>query len=388
MKYKICIVTTMSSSIDNWVKPFLHKYKENEFDVTIACNMSNEYMNKISKEFPYITPISINMPRGISVVGSIKAIKHLYKLFAKEKFDLVQYSTPNASFYSAVASFLSKIPVRLYCQWGMVFVSMKGFKRIIFQLIERTTCMLSTEVQPDSHGNLDFCRKRKFYSAEKSCVIWNGSAKGVDLQRYDISKKSIYRDEIMKRYGLTKDDIILGFVGRLGKEKGCNELFSAFKLLCSKYDSLKLLFVGPLEKEETIEPDLLKWFYESEDIIKTNRVPDVEKHMASMDIFILPSYREGFGMSVVEAEAMGVPVIVSDIPGPTNGMLANETGIVIPVKNPEAIVTAVEMLISNVELRTIMGEKGRLYAVNSFDSLKLIDLVVKNRISLVQKRLK
>lgn len=386
MKYKICIVTTMSSSIDNWVKPFLHKYKENNFDVTIACNMSNDYMNQIKKEYPFITPVNIAMPRGISLAGSIRAIRQLYKLFAKGKFDLIQYSTPNASFYSAIASYLAKIPVRLYCQWGMVFISMKGLKRIIFELIERTTCKLSTEVQPDSHGNLEFCRKGKFYSSEKSCVIWNGSAKGVDLRRYDISKKSMYRDEINLRYDLSRDNIVLGFVGRLGKEKGCNELFSAFRLLSDKYKNLKLLFVGPMEKEETIEPELLKWFYENENIIKTNRVPDVEKHMAAMDIFILPSYREGFGMSVVEAEAMGVPVIVSDIPGPTNGMLPNETGLVIPVKNSEAIVAAVEMLISNIELRTLMGEKGRLYAVSNFDSVKLIDLVVKNRISLVQKR--
>lgn len=386
MKYKICIVTTMSSSIDNWVKPFFQAYKENQFDVTVACNMSESYMEKIKKEFPHIKPVNIQMPRGISLLGSIKAIYQLYQLFSKEKFDLIQYSTPNASFYSAIASYFAKIPQRLYCQWGMVFVSMSGFKRSIFEFIERTTCKLSTEVQPDSHGNLDFCRQNHFYSEQKSRVIWNGSAKGVDLERYDISKKEMYKTEIRERYRISEDSAVLGFVGRLGAEKGCNELFNAFKSLNEKNKNLKLLFVGPLEKEGTIEPELLKWFYENDHIIKTDRVPDVEKHMAAMDIFILPSYREGFGMSVVEAEAMGVPVIVTNIPGPINGMLPNETGMVIPVKSSLAIIDAVTKMLDDDHLRLQMGKKSREFAEKNFDSKKFAKMLLSNRVSLVQQR--
>ncbi len=297
---------------------------------------------------------------------------------------MVQYSTPNASFYAAIASFFARIPIRLYCQWGMVFVTMKGVKRILFEMIERTVCLLSTQIQPDSPGNLSYCRKRKFYSKRKSCVIWNGSAKGVDLDKFDITKKEIYRREIRNRYGIKEDSIVLGFVGRLGRDKGSNELFHGFKLLEEKYPNLKLLFVGPIEKEDTIDPSLLEWFYQNDKIIKTNRVPDVEKHMAAMDIFILPSHREGFGMSVVEAQAMGVPVIITNIPGPTDGMVAGVTGIIIPTKEIDALVAAVEELMNDEEKRNMYGKAGYEFAKSHFDSKIFARKLLKNRIQLVK----
>lgn len=386
--YRYLIVTTMSSSIDNWIKPFLPLYNKYGFDLTVICNMTDQYKEELLKSYPYVKAISIPMPRGIDFLGSIKAIYHLYKAIKKGNFHMVQYSTPNASFYTAIASFLARVPIRLYCQWGMVFVTMKGIKRLIFQTIERITCLLSTHVQPDSYGNLSFCRKRWFYSKKKSRLIWNGSAKGVDLDKFDISMKEIYSREIGHKYGIKENSIVLGFVGRLGREKGCVELFQAFKLLEAKYPNLQLLFVGPLEKEETIDPDLLEWFYQNERIIKTDRVVDVEKYMAAMDIFILPSYREGFGMSVVEAQAMGVPVIVTDIPGPVNGMIPNVTGLIIPVKDVDSLVYAVEDLVTNEEKRTMFGKAGHEFVKKHFDAKIYARKLLKNRIHLVKGSIK
>lgn len=383
-RYRYCIVTTMSSSIDNWIKPFLPMYNKHGFDVTVICNMTAEYKRDLLKSYPYVKAISIPMPRGIDLLGSIKAICQLYKTLKKGNFHMVQYSTPNASFYTALASFLARIPIRLYCQWGMVFVTMKGLKRIIFQTIERITCLLSTEIQPDSYGNLYYCRKRRFYSKKKSRVIWKGSAKGVDLDKFDIRKKENYRKEIRNKYGIGEGCIVLGFVGRLGKDKGCVELFEAFKLLEEKYPNLRLLFVGPLEKEDTIDPALLDWFYQNNSIIKTDRVSDVEKYFAAMDIFVLPSYREGFGMSVVEAEAMAVPVIVTEIPGPVNGMIAGVTGITIPVKDIDALVDAAQELIIDEEKRKMFGKAGYEFAKSHFDAKIFARKLLKNRIGLVK----
>lgn len=383
-RYRYGIVTTMSSSIDYWIKPFLPLYNKHGFDVTVMCNMTPEYKKELQKSYPYVNAIPISMPRGIDILGSIKAIYRLYKAIKKGNFHMVQYSTPNASLYAAIASYLARVPIRLYCQWGMVFVTMKGLKRVLFQTLERTVCLLSTQVQPDSYGNLIYCRKRRFYSKKKSRVIWNGSAKGVDLERFDIKKKEIYRREICNRYGIEEDSIVLGFVGRLGEEKGCVELFEGFKLLESKHPNLKLLFVGPMEKEDTIDPALLEWFYQNNRIIKTDRVMDVEKHMAAMDIFILPSYREGFGMSVVEAQAMEVPVIVTAIPGPMNGMIAGVTGITIPVKDIDALVDAVEELLNDKEKRIAFGKAGYEFVKSHFDSKIFARKLLKNRIQLVK----
>ena len=381
---KICIVTTVSSSIDNWIKPFLPLYHAAGFEVSVVTNMTAEYKERFEREFPYIRACSVNMPRGSDLPGTLRSIPALYKIFKNGRFDLLQYSTPNASFYSAIAGSLARVPVRLYCQWGMVFVSCEGLKRTVFRTIEKITCRLSTNVQPDSFGNLNFCRAEGFYDETKSEVIWNGSAKGVDLAKFDIAKKALWREEIRAQYGVAQNEFALCFVGRLGKDKGCNELFEAFRALSREFPALKLLFVGPLEKEDTI--DDIDCFRSEERIIKTGRVPDVERYLAAADLFVLPSYREGFGMSVVEAEAMGVPVIVTDIPGPTDAMRRDETGLVIPVKDASALADAVRELIGDAERRARMGEAGRALAESAFDSRIFAQKLIENREKLLKKK--
>lgn len=376
---RIAIITTQSSSIDNWIQPFLPAYHEVGIDVSVICSMTEEYRQKLSEKFPYLHIFPVDIPRGADFFGSLRAIPALIKLFKKEKFDMIQYSTPNASFYSAVAGALTKIPIRLYCQWGMVFVSQTGLRRKIFETIERITCRLSTLVQPDSEGNLNFCRENGFYSEKKSEIIWNGSAKGVDLEKFDIAKKEEWRREIRQKYAIGEKDSVLGFVGRLGRDKGCNELFAAFRLLSEKNPNLKLLFVGPIEKENTIED--LSYFRNEEKIIKTGRVSEVWKYYAAMDLFILPSYREGFGMSVVEAEAMGVPVIVTDIPGPVNAMEKGLTGEVIPVRDTKAIVDTVSSLLENPEKCGAYSAEGPKYAKERFDSKIFCRYLIENRLN-------
>lgn len=380
---RICIVTTLWSSIDNWIKPFLNEYYRHGIDVTIVCNMDSEYEKKLKSEYPFIHTYAIDFPRGINAIGSLKSIFKLLKFLKKEKFDLVQYSTPNASFYASVASRLVGVPVRLYCQWGMVYVTKKGLTRAITEVLERTTCKCSTNVQPDSTGNLIFCRENGLYDESKSAVIWNGSAKGIDLTAYDIEKKQQFASEIRSRYNIPSDCKVVGFVGRLGREKGCNELFSAFRTLKRTYPDLTLLFVGPIEKEESIDPELLEYFRTESSIVKTGRVSDVPKHMAAMEVCVLPSYREGFGMSVVEASAMGVPVIATKYPGPSCAMRNGETGIEIEIGSDDAIVKAVTSLLENPDRCKEMGVAGRKFAMENFEQKEFINRLINNRLELL-----
>ena len=380
---KICIVTTMWSSINNWIKPFLNAYEKCGVDVSIACNMDAEYEKKLREEFPFVHTYPMPFPRGISLFGSMKSIVLLSKLFKKEKFNMVQYSTPNASMYAAIAAKFAKIPVRLYCQWGMVYVTMGGVKRLIFKTIERMVCRFSTQIQPDSTGNLAFCRKEGFYDEQKSLVIWNGSAKGLDLTAFDISKKEDYAKEIKEKYAIADDALVLGFVGRLGREKGCNELFKAFKGLKEQFPGLKLLFVGPIEKEETIEPDLLDYFRTCDDIIKTDRVTNVEKYISAMDVCTLPSYREGFGMSVIEASAMEVPVVVTEYPGPSSAIQENVTGISVEIKDSDGLELAIAQLLNDRERRITMGRAGRAFVKSNFEQKEFIKRYMENRMDLL-----
>lgn len=381
---KICIITTMWSSINNWIKPFLHEYNARGIDVTIVCNMDADYARELKSQYPFVHTYPVAFPRGIDLGGSIKSILVLYKFFRKNRFDMVQYSTPNASMYAAVASKLAGIPVRLYCQWGMVYVTMTGIKRKVFRFIEKMVCRFSTMVQPDSDGNLKFCREQGFYDESKSCVIWNGSAKGLDLSAFDVTQKQAYAKEIREKYGIPEDAPIVGFVGRLGKEKGCNELFRAFQEIKKTVPNAKLLFVGPIEKEESIDPELLEYFWKCDDIIKTDRVTHVEKYTSAMDVFVLPSYREGFGMSVVEASAMEVPVVVTEYPGPSSAMLDGVTGYAVPVQDDKKLCQRILTLLQDEPLRKKMGAAGRKFAEEAFDQKTFISKYMENRTELLK----
>lgn len=381
---KICIITTMWSSINNWIKPFLNEYNARGIDVTIVCNMDADYERELKSQYPFVHTYPVAFPRGISFGGSLKSILVLYKFFRKNKFDMVQYSTPNASMYAAVASKLVGIPVRLYCQWGMVYVTMTGMKRKVFRFLEKMVCRFSTMVQPDSEGNQKFCREQGFYDESKSCVIWNGSAKGLDLSAFDITQKQAYAKEIREKYGIPEDAPVVGFVGRLGKEKGCNELFRAFQEIKKTVPNAKLLFVGPIEKEESIDPELLDYFWKCDDIIKTDRVTHVEKYTAAMDVFVLPSYREGFGMSVVEASAMEVPVVVTEYPGPSSAMLDGVTGYAVPVQDDKKLCQCILKLLKDEQLRKKMGAAGRKFAEEAFDQKTFIAKYMDNRMELLK----
>lgn len=379
----ICIITTMWSSINNWIKPFLNEYNARGIDVTIVCNMDADYERNLKREYPFVHTYPIAFPRGINAGGSIKSIIILYRLFRKKRFDMVQYSTPNASMYAAVAARLAGVPVRLYCQWGMVYVTMHGIKRKVFRAIEKMVCRFSTSVQPDSDGNLKFCREQGFYDDAKSCVIWNGSAKGLDLSAFDVSQKQAYAQEIREKYQIAEGTPVVGFVGRLGREKGCNELFRAFQRIKTSMPDAKLLFVGPIEKEDTIDPELLDYFWKCDDIIKTDRVTHVEKYTAAMDVFVLPSYREGFGMSVIEASAMEVPVVVTEYPGPSSAMRDGVTGYAVPVKNDEQLCQRILQLLQDQSLCKQMGKNGRKFVEESFEQKTFIQKYIDNRMKLL-----
>lgn len=380
---RICIITTMWSSINNWIKPFLNEYNARGIDMTIVCNMDADYERELKQQYPFVHTYPIAFPRGINAGGSIRSIIALYKLFKKKRFDMVQYSTPNASMYASVAAKLAGVPVRLYCQWGMVYVTMSGIKRKVFRAIEKMVCRYSTVVQPDSDGNLKFCREQGFYDEAKSCVIWNGSAKGLDLSAFDVSQKQAYAQEIREKYQIAEDTPVVGFVGRLGREKGCNELFRAFQRIKVSMPNAKLLFVGPIEKEDTIDPELLDYFWKCDDIIKTDRVTHVEKYTAAMDVFVLPSYREGFGMSVIEASAMEVPVVVTEYPGPSSAMRDGVTGYAVPVKDDEQLCQRILQLLQDQSLRKQMGKNGRKFVENAFDQRVFIQKYMDNRMKLM-----
>ena len=374
MKKKICYVTTVAGTLKSFILPIANYIAQNtDWEIYMISNDDAEFAKSLPDNIHFI-PVS--MVRGISL-GGIKAMRQMKKIFKKEKFDLVQYSTPNASLYASMAAKSAKVPVRLYCQWGMAYVGMSGIKRKIFKFVEKQTCKMSTWIEPDSYSNLDFAEKEGLYKKNKACVIGNGSACGVNLDKFDISKKEEYRKVIREQYNFPEDAFVYGFVGRITRDKGINELLTAFRKIYEENKKAYLLLVGKIDKNPMLNEEIYEWSKTCPNIIYAGRTNVVEQYLSAMDCYILPSYREGFGMGTIEAEAMGVPVIVTKIPGPLDAMLPNVTGKMIPKKDAEALYVAMKEIVS--EDLALLGENGHQFVVEKFEQKKLCQLILEDR---------
>ncbi len=373
---KICFVTTVSLTIRAFVLPVIRYFKEHtDWEITVICHEDPNLQEQLPEGVRYIP---VTMQRGVSLSG-IKAMRQMVKIFRSEKFDMVQYSTPNASFYASMAAKIAKVPVRLYCQWGIAYVGFTGIKRRIFKALEKVICRRSTWIEPDSFGNLRFSHEEGLYPKEKGSVIWSGSASGVDLQKFDISHKAQWRKAIRQQYGIGKDDFVYGFIGRITGDKGVNELFAASKRILEEKPESWVMLVGDLERTDTLDPALLDWAQNEQRMLFCGYSEVVEQHLSAMDVYILPSHREGFGSAVVEAEAMGVPVIVTDIPGPTDAMLPNETGIVVQKENVESLCEGMRRMQEDGEMRAKFAEKARRFAFERFEQTKLKRYILEDR---------
>lgn len=370
MMKKICFVTTVSMTLKAFVldaAKYLHE--KSDFDISFICDNDEQFAASLPE---YIHYYPIPMERGISI-GGFKAMWAIRGIFKEQKFDIVQYSTPNAACYASIAAWMAKVPVRLYCQWGIAYVGFTGVKRAIFKLEEKMVCKLSTWIEPDSFGNLSFSHAEGLYPENKGSVIWNGSASGVNLKKFDVSQKAEWREKIREQYNILEDAKVFIFIGRVTRDKGINELFYATKQLFEQYKDTYLLMVGPNENSGSVDQALYDWSVKEKRVIYCGFSAEVEKYLAASDVYVLPSYREGFGSAVVEAEAMQLPVIVNNIPGPTDAMQENVTGLIVEKGNAEELLTAMKRLYSDKDLREDLAKNAHTFAAEKFEQLTLFE---------------
>ncbi len=361
---KICFVVTIYVTYKCFLKElseYLHR--DGNYDISLICADDED----IAKDIPeYVHYYPVQMKRGVSL-SIFKSSREIEKIIKENNFDIVQYSTPNAAFCASTAAKRAKVPTRLYCQWGIRYMGFDGWKRSVFKWIERKTCKNSTFIEAESHNIRNFSIEEGLYGAEKSSVIWNGSACGVNFTRFDINQKSEWRKKIRQELGIDEDAIVFSFAGRITADKGVNELFGAFKSIEEKYSNTKLIVMGGYDDTSSIDGDLLDYAKSSENVIMTGNVNNVEEYYAATDVFVAPSYREGFGLVVVEAESMGVPAIVSEVPGQVDAISDGVTGLSCEVKSTESLTLAMTRLLSDAEAREQMGREAAMFAKNGFD---------------------
>lgn len=359
---KICYITTISTTIRAFFVPQLKFLAKNGYDVTVICSPDDDLQSELGDQVKYI-PVPI--ARGISPFTLHKSILKLIKVIKKEKFDLVQYSTPNAAFCAAIAARIANIKVCNYHLMGLRYIGMRGISRSIFRIIEKTTCKLSTHIECITKSNLDLCISEKLFNPDKATIIWNGSTGGVDMQRFDFGKRIMWRNQVRNALNIDENDFVFGFVGRITRDKGVNEILEAFSRLDEK---CKLLIIGDREGLNTIDEKLWSYAEKNQNIIISDFVQDIERYYAAMDMLLLPSYREGFGMVIAEAAALGTPAIVSDIPGPIDVVKINKTAFIINAKNPDDLYKRMKYVLDNRNVCQAMAGECVNYIYDNFNS--------------------
>jgi glycosyltransferase involved in cell wall biosynthesis len=290
----------------------------------------------------------------------------MFRLILEIRPDIVHSHTPKAGIVSMLAAKLAGVPVRLHTVAGLPLMESNGGIRLLLKVVEFVTYLCCTKVLPNSFGLQDFIIKEGLVARDKTKVLGNGSSNGIDTEFYSISSISSVTIGLIKdNLGICESDFVFVFVGRLVKDKGINELVDAFLIVRKSINScamnnLKLLLVGPFEKElDPLSEQTLRRIKENNSIILTGYVSDVRPYFAISDCLVFPSYREGFPNVVLQAGAMGLPAIVSDINGCNEIITDGLNGFVISPKDVNALVLAMKRMSFEYKLKIELGLTAR-----------------------------
>lgn len=379
-KIRYCALTTISGSLRSFVLPSAINLSVNGYDVTIGCKRDEKIMKDIPIEIQYL-PLDIE--RGFSLKGTLIGIWQLYRYFRNKKIQMVEYGTENVSFCASIASWAARVPVRIYNHWGARYVGYTGSLRQFSLAIERTIALLSTTVRQQSLKNMQICIKDKVYPGKKVSVLGYGGTVGADFKKFDIKKKNEWNRSFREKYNIPENDIVFGDIGYIRKDKGHNELLSAFKNL--KNDNTWLIFVGDLFMPDAPDYSLLEWAKNCDRVIFTGRVSDVEHYVAAFDVIVHPSYREGLGMVLQEAGAMGVPYIVCDIPGPGEIGINGETGLLVEKGNIADLQSKMQVLIDDPSFIKKMSDAMFKLTGERYERSKMLQHILDDRNNLKTK---
>ncbi len=375
-----CALTTIASSMRSFVLPSLMNLCKNGYNVTAGCMGDEQFVQSLPKEISYL-PLKIK--RGYSVIGTVAATWQLFRFFQKNKTQMVEYGTENVAFCAAIAAWLAHVPVRIYNHWGARYVGFSGVMRIFSLYIEKIASLFSTDVRDVSPRNLEMCLQDKVYSASKAKVLGAGGTIGVDFKRFDISRKEEYNQQTRLKFNIPNSDMVLGDIGYIRKDKGTNELIKAFRKLNRK--DVWLMLVGEVFEADAPKKDLMDWARNCSHVVFTGRVMDVEHYVAAFDCLVHPSYREGLGMVLQEAGAMGVPYITSDIIGPSEFGVNGKTGLHAKVTDADDLHEKMLIIIHNREKLQEMSKEVYQYTKEKFERNIMLKRLLDDRNQLAKE---
>lgn len=363
MKKKICFVVAIPGTARAFLKDHFSVLTKT-YEVHLVANFPDE---ESKQEYHEMGVICHNAPieRPISITNDLKALFALFRIFKREKFDSTHSVTPKAGLLSSVASWMAGIRVRIHIYTGQVWATRKGMMRSLLKMMDKIIATFDNHILVDGEGQRQFLIKEGVLKPENSQVLANGSISGVKLERFVISDD--VRCAEREKFGFKDDDVVYIFLGRLNHDKGIGELYEAFNKLVVECPKSKLMLYGTDEENYEKKSADYANLKRDENFFYPGRTSKPFDALQGGDVFVLPTWREGFGTSVIEAQALGLPVITSDAYGVVDASVPNETGLRCKVNDPEGLFVYMKQYYEYPDLRKKHGEAGRKRVFDLFD---------------------
>jgi glycosyltransferase involved in cell wall biosynthesis len=328
------------------------------------------------------------MSRRITPLADLAALWRIVRVIRHVRPTIVDAHTPKGGLLAMMAATLCRVPVRIYHQHGLPLMTATGLKRRILRWTERTACRLAHQVICVSESLREVMIAEGLCPPERIKVLEHGSIDGVEAdEMFNPARVSTELAQVVRaRYQIPPGALVIGFVGRIVRDKGLIELSESWRALREECPSLQLLVVGPVESQDPIPADVEATLRSDPRIHLAGMVHDMPSIYRALDVLVLPTYREGFPASLLEAAAMEVPVIATRIPGCVDAVCDGETGLLVPVRDVEALTAAIRMYVGDAELRRRHGAKGRDRARRMFDPEMIRESLFQEYVRLLGER--
>lgn len=362
---KIIRTSTVAMSLDYLLQGQL-AFLNNHYEVVAVSGNDNHLENVARREG--VRTVAVKMERQISPFKDLVSLWKLFWLFRKEQPHIVHSITPKAGLLSMTAAYFAGVPIRIHTFTGLIFPSKTGLLQHVLIFMDKLLCFFATNIYPEGQGVKKDLVDYKITSKPLK-VLANGNVNGIDTSYFDPNTvPTTDKEELRSSLGILQDDFVFIFVGRIVTDKGINELVAAFNRYSKVNQKVKLLLVGPQEVDlDPLLSGTLEILKSNKLIIEVGFQSDVRSHYAIADALVFPSYREGFPNVVLQAGAMGLSSIVTNISGCNEIIVDLKNGIIIPSKDQDAIYQAMNELVSNTTLQNLLKVNSREMIESSYE---------------------
>ncbi|PSL40794.1 glycosyl transferase family 4 [Planomicrobium soli] len=339
--------------------------KQQGYEVRMLCSAGGNVEKFEKREGVKVSVV--NIEREISLLKDLKSLIACIRVIQQEKPDIVSAGTPKAGLVVMLASFLCGVPIRIYNVLGLRLETTRGLKKLILLMAEKIAATAATNLLAVSPSLKDQLINLGIANEEKIRILGQGSFNGFDIESFRLTEELRAEVEAKKaEHGVTDKHTVLGYVGRITKDKGIEEMVESFLTLNKIHPNLRLMIVGDYEEGDPVSNATRLTIEKNENIIHAHYQEDPVPYYYLMNIFVFLTKREGFGNVSVEAALAGMPVIAADVTGARDTIVNGETGFLVDPTDPKEVANKLDLLITDLDLREHLAANGKKRAEENF----------------------